>query len=121
MHLGCRETIEHRIIGRMHRNQLTLQMGRQLGDLDPAVCQHAAQIIAVGLAGRGGLEIDERGLPAGNLYAPESKIGGPGGNVLQAIKRRFIAHKLSQENRRAFDGSHSVLSLYWPVNRDSGV
>jgi hypothetical protein len=34
-HLRRREAIEGVIIGRMHCYQLPLQMGRELGDLDP--------------------------------------------------------------------------------------
>ena len=34
-HLRRREAVEDRVVGRVHRDELPLQMGRELGDLDP--------------------------------------------------------------------------------------
>ena len=76
-HLGRREGVQRLVIGRMHRDELTLQMGCDLGDLDAVVGGHTLQLVAIGLAFGRRLEIDETGIPSGNLHALVAEIGRP--------------------------------------------
>jgi hypothetical protein len=52
-----------RVIGRMHRNQLPLKMGRQFGDFQPLVGQHPLDIVAIGLAFRRLGQIEQAPIP----------------------------------------------------------
>jgi len=67
--LGRREGIEGFAIGRMHGDELALQMRRELGDLDPIGLRSAFEFVAVGLGLRRLLQIDHAAVPARNLHA----------------------------------------------------
>ena len=58
-HLRRCEAVELQVIGGMHRDQLALQMGGELGQLQAQTVQHAQQLIAIVLALRGQLQVEE--------------------------------------------------------------
>ena len=47
VHFGRSERIEHRIVGRMHRHQLPLQVRRKFGDFYSGFLGHALEFVAV--------------------------------------------------------------------------
>lgn len=55
------EAVEQAVVGGMDGDQLSLQVGGQLGDLDTVSGQHAGHVVAVGLALRGLGEIEDMG------------------------------------------------------------
>ena len=67
-HLRCREGVEGLVIGRVHGDELALEMGRELGDLEPCF-DRALDLVAIGLAGRGLLEVEQPGVPGRDLHA----------------------------------------------------
>ena len=92
--LGRGETIEQSVVGRMHRDQLTLEVGGQLGDLDAAVAHATGQFVAVVLAlGRLG-DVDERWIADGHLDAHETQVGRPLGHGLDVVERILVGHEL---------------------------
>src|SRR5204863_5375243 len=113
--LRCREGVERGVVGGMHGHQLALQMRRQLGDLEAPLGQDASYLVTVHLAlGRFG-EVEQAGVPAGDLDALEAEPRRPAGDGFQAVERRRIARELRQETGRPFDRLHRASS---PVSRD---
>src|SRR6266516_992305 len=107
---GRREGVERGVIRGMDGHQLTLQMRRQLGDLEAALGEDAFYLVTVGLALGGFREVEQAGIPAGDLDALEAEPRGPAGDGLQAVERRRIARELRQENCRPFDRLHRASS-----------
>ena len=58
-----RKTVEHQIVSRMHRDQLPLQMGGKFSQLQTVLGQGAEHFIAIGLAFRGALQIEQAAIP----------------------------------------------------------
>ena len=54
-----REAVELRVVGRMHGDQLTLQVRGRLGDLDAGIGADAVDLIAIGLRCRCLFEIEQ--------------------------------------------------------------
>lgn len=97
--VGRREPVEQAVVGGMDGDQLPLQVGGQLGDLQPLSGQHAADVVAVGLAaGRLG-QIEQVGRAGGDLYARIAQARGPLGQRVQPIEWRCVADELRQEQR----------------------
>ena len=48
-HFRRRKAIEGGIIGRMDRDELALEMGGELGDLQSVLCRDAIDLVAIGL------------------------------------------------------------------------
>jgi hypothetical protein len=106
-HMRRGKAIELRIEGRMHRHQLALQMGRQLGDLQAFVGQHALDVVAIGLAVRRLLQIEEARVSR-DLQTLVTQTRRPVGQTRQRVEWRRIAQELCQEDARPLDGSHDV-------------
>jgi len=86
---------------RGHGDELALQMCRQLADHDVGVGELAGDVIAIGLALRGLLEIEE--LRVGrDLHADVAQARGPLRHRLELVERRIRARKLREKYRRAF-------------------
>src|SRR5439155_896548 len=78
-HLRSRESVKRGVVGRMHGDQLALQMRRQLRHLEPALGQHAPHLVAVRLALGCLLEVEEPPVPAWDLHSLETEPGSPSG------------------------------------------
>ena len=94
----------------MHGDQLALQMGRQLRDLEPVLGGDALDLVRVGLALGRSLEVEQALIPARDLDALEAEPGGPGGDGFQVVERRRITGELRQEYGRPFDRPHRASS-----------
>jgi hypothetical protein len=105
-HLRGGEAVKRLVIGRMDRDQLALQMGRELGDLDAVLGGGRLHVVAVALGFGRFLEIEQPSVPAWHLYALEAEAGGPLANRVQGIVRRRVAGILRKKDRRPFDGRH---------------
>src|SRR6266566_4966597 len=108
---GRREGVERGVVRGMHGHQLALQMRGQLSHLEAALRQDAFYLVTVGLALGGFGEVEQSGVPAGDLDALEAEPRGPAGDGLQAVERRRIARALRQENGRPFDRPHRASSV----------
>ena len=95
--LGGRETVVHLVIGRMGGDKLSLDVGREFGDLDPLLPQHPLQLVAIGFGYRGGFQIEQAFVPTGNLDSGVAAGGRPAGKRGKAVERRFLSHELGQE------------------------
>ena len=79
-HFRRGKTIEGFVIGRMNGDELALQMGGKLGDLDAVLARHAGEFVAIVL-GRGSLlQIDQLAGPGRNLHALVADVGRPFGD-----------------------------------------
>src|ERR1700733_15144788 len=105
-HFGGGKGVELEIVGRMHRNQLPLEMGRELGQLQTKTVQHAQDLVAIGLTLGGLLEVEKTVIPGRDLYTFEAESRGPPGYVFQFVEGLLVSGKLGQENRRAFYSLH---------------
>src|SRR5213083_2050084 len=84
---GRREGVERGVVRGMDGHQLALQMRRQLGHLEAALRQDAFYLVTVGLALGGFGEVEQSGVPAGDLDALEAEPRGPAGDGLQVVER----------------------------------
>ena len=107
-HLGRGKAVKARVVGRVHRHQLALQMGGQLGDLQPVASQNALYLLAIGFALRRLLQVKQARVPTRNLHPLVAQTRRPGGNRIQRIEGRGIPRKLGQKNSRSFDGFHGA-------------
>src|SRR6202034_2013665 len=87
--------------------QLSLQVSRELSQLQTQALQHAEDLIAIVLALRSQLEVEEPLIPGGNLNALEAQSCSPLGNGFQFIERLLVAGKLGQEDSRPLNGFHN--------------
>ena len=107
-----RECVEGGVKGGIDRDELALEMGRQLGDLDAVGAGLTLQIVAVAF-GFGGLgEIEQASVPGRDLHALIAAIGGPFGDVVPGVERRLVAGELRQKQRGAFHGFHVPSSRF---------
>src|SRR5262245_56852312 len=90
----------------MNRDQLPLQMRRELVDLQPLLRQDVFDLVAIGLRLRGLLQVEQPLIPRRNLHALEAEAGSPFGDRRQRVERRCIASELSKENSGSLDGFH---------------
>ena len=106
-----RKAVKKRIISWMHCHELPLQMGGQLGDLQAMLGNLPLQLIAVCLALRCFLQVDQAALPGGDLNAFVAEIRHIAADAVQCIEGGFLSHKLSQEDSRALDSFHIIVDL----------
>ncbi len=72
-----REGVESVVIGRVHRDELALQMRRKLGDREAVALGDSGDLVAIGL-GRGGLgEIEQAARPRPESARPCSRARRP--------------------------------------------
>lgn len=64
-----RESIKCLVVRRVNRNQLSLKMRGQFGQLDVIGLQGAADLVAISFAFSGALQIKEPAVPGRDLYA----------------------------------------------------
>lgn len=96
-HFGHREAIESFIIGRVHRDELALQMRRKLRDFDTVLTRHTGEFVTIILRFRSLFQIDQLARPCGNLHPGIAFFGGPFGDAIPCIERRFIACELPRK------------------------
>ena len=125
-HGGGDPAVEHLVIGRVHGHQLALHVGGKLGDLEAEVGQDALDLVAVGVALGGQLQVEEAAVPGGNLHAPVAHVRHPAADGGQAVEGRFVPRELGKENRRSLHGLSLVLmslaaSLARPAQRARGA
>ena len=78
----------------MGRDELALQMGGKLRQLDAGIIQRALDLVAVGLRLSGLGEVEQAGVPGRDLHALEAVPGCPLGNGAEVIERIGIAREL---------------------------
>ena len=112
-----REGVEHRVVGRVHGQQLAEDVRRQFADDQAVAGEHAGDLVAVVLAGGGQFHVEQALVPGGDLQGLEAQAGRPFGDGGQAVERGGGAAELRQVDAGAFEGLHDVsLSL---AHRDS--
>ena len=119
-HLGRGEPIEGEVVGRMHRHELALQVGRKLRQLQPGLAQRPVHLVAIGPALCGQRQVEQPLVPARYLHALVAKPGRPARNRRQRVIRRGVAGELRQEDGWPFDGLHipptSGAAPRWPCS-----
>jgi len=76
-HRWCGEAVEARVVGGMHRDELPLQVRRELRDLDARLAADARQLVAIGLRARRLVEVEEPRVPGRDLNALVPERSGP--------------------------------------------
>src|SRR5208282_456162 len=103
-------SVEQGVIGRMNGHHLSLKMSRQLADCDADVSERSLDLIAIGFALVGAVEIEESIVPGRDLDGLVTIGFRPFRNAGQRVVRRRIACELSKKQARALDGPHRALS-----------
>jgi hypothetical protein len=105
-HRVRREAIERRIVRRVHRDKLALQMGGQFSEGNAGIGEFPPHLVAIGAAFRGARQIEQPAVPARDLHALIAVPGRPARDGAKFVVRRRVAPELRQEDRRAFDRLH---------------
>src|SRR5271165_16094 len=105
----------------MHRDELTLQMGGQLGEHDAGLRQGAPDLVAIHFAVGSAIEIEQPPVPGRDLHALVAKRGSPTRNAPQTVERQGIAGKLGKKNSgSAHRSCHANTSSPAPSGNFSG-
>jgi hypothetical protein len=67
--MGRGEAVKRGVIGRMHGDELALQMGGQLRYGEAMAGSHTLHLVAIGIRLRRLGEIEQPGIPGGDLHA----------------------------------------------------
>ena len=102
--------VEHRVIGGMDRDHLSLKMRRELADRDADVRELTLDLVAVRLAVVGEIEIEETRVRGRDLDGLVAVVLRPARDALQRIVRRRIPRELRQKQARPLDGPHDAFS-----------
>ena len=103
-----RESVEGFVVGRMNRDELSLQVGGQFGDHQAMARGHAGNFIAIGLRGCGLVEVDQARIGGRDLNALVTEPSRPAADGIEAVKRRRIADELRQKNRGPLHGGRLI-------------
>src|SRR6516164_5096947 len=95
----------------MNGNHLPLKMSRQLADCDADVSERSLDLVAIGFALVGAVEIEESLVPGRNLDGLVTVGFRPSRNAGERVVRWRIACELSKKQARALDGPHRAPSL----------
>ena len=106
MHRRRREGVRGEVEGRMQGHELALEVARQLGDDEAVGGEFALVVVAIALAGRRPLEVDDALVPGGNLQALEALARGPARETLDGVERRLVPRELREEHARSLDRPH---------------
>src|SRR6056297_1933250 len=112
VHRRVGEPVEGHVICGVHGDELALQMGRKLGDLDAVLARDPLHLVTILLRRRGLLQIEEPPVPAWHLHTQVTAIGGPFRDAVERIEGRLIARELGQKQRRPLDGLHDILPCF---------
>jgi hypothetical protein len=110
-HFRHRKPVEDFVIGRMHRNQLPLQMRGQFGNLDAIRLGDAGKLVAVILGSGSLFQVDQLACPGRNLHAEIPLVGRPFGDAVPGIERCGIPCKLPEKQAGALDRLHENTSV----------
>ena len=116
--LGRGEAVEAGVVGRVHCDELALQVGREFGDLEAVLRERALDLVAVGLALGGVLQVEQAAVPARDLHALVAQAAGPTADGVERVERCRVAGELGQEDGRALDRLH--VSLLWTARPSAG-
>jgi hypothetical protein len=105
----CRrcKSVEGFVVGRVDRDELSLQVGGQFGDHQTMARRHAGKFIAIGLRGRSLVEIDQPWIGGRDLNALVTQSCGPAADGIETVKRRRIVDELRQKNCGPLHGGRS--------------
>jgi hypothetical protein len=110
-HFGRSEGVEGFVVDRIYRDKLTLQVGRELSDLNAVLFGASDQLLAVADAVGGLLEVDEPAVPGRDLHAFVAEARRPAADRVEGVERRVVAGELGEENCRSLDRFHGRSSL----------
>ena len=98
VHGGRREGVECLVIRRMDGDELSLEMGRELGDLDAVRFRDAEHLVAIGLRLCRLLEVEDAAVPARDLHALVAERRRPFADGGKRVERRRVARELGKED-----------------------
>src|SRR5579863_2343778 len=102
-----REAVERGVVGGVNSDELALQVSGEFGDGEAVLLRDTCDFVAVGLAFAGPFEIEEAGVPRGNLHALVAEIRGPSADRVKIIEGRGVSSELREEDCGSFDGFHA--------------
>src|SRR5579864_5083095 len=83
MEVLWREAVEHRVVGRMASDELSLKVRGKLGDGEFVLRSYRGKFIAVRFAFGGALQIEKPGIPRRDLHSDVAEMRGPGANRIE--------------------------------------
>src|SRR5947209_1100821 len=82
-------------------------MGREFGERKAMLCHRAEQFVAVRLALRGALKIEQASVPARNLYALVAQRSRPAADLVQCVEWGTVSGELRQKDTRSINRLHA--------------
>src|SRR6267154_3285989 len=101
-----RKAVKRDVIRGMHRDELPLQVRRQLRQLQAVARQSAGYFVAISFALRRSLQIEEAAIPRRNLHTFVAESSRPVRDALQIVEWSLVACKLRQKYRWPFYSLH---------------
>ena len=98
--------VEQKIIGRMHGNELALQMGGQFGENRTVCAQPPGQLLRVIARGGRKADIHQAHVARRHLQADIAAIGCPPGEPVERVEGGLVPDELSQEQAGALHRLH---------------
>src|SRR5580704_7467204 len=92
----------------MHRDHLALEMGRELAHDDADIGELALDLVAIGLAVEGLVEIEEAAIPGRNLDGLVAVTLGPAPDAFERVVGRRVSRELRKKKPWAFEGPHGA-------------
>jgi hypothetical protein len=105
-HLGRREGVEQRVVGRVHCDQLALQVRGQFRDDDAGILQDALDLVAVCIAFRRLAQIEQRCFACRNLNADKALLLRPLCYGGERVEWRIRPDELRKEDAGSLHGFH---------------
>ena len=102
-----RKSVEGFVVGRVNRDELSLQVGGQFSDHEAMARGHAGNFIAIGLRGRCLADIDQAWIGGRDLNTLVTEPCRPAADGIEAVKWVRVADELRQENGGSLHGSRS--------------
>src|SRR5690606_5514861 len=102
------KAIEQVVVGRVNRNQLSLEVGGKFRYLHAARFNEAFPLITIVLALGSLVEIDTTFVPRGNLHADIAQGCSPFADRPDIIERWLVPHELGKEYRRPLNVFHNL-------------
>jgi hypothetical protein len=90
----------------MHGDELALKMRREFGDLHAVRVHDSGDLVAIGGRIRGLPEVDEAGVPGGDLDTLVAEGGRPAADRVERVERSLVACELRKEKAGTLHGLH---------------
>src|SRR5207248_6917969 len=103
------EAVHDGVVRRMDGDEVTLEMGRQLGDDEAMRGERSLHLVTIGLTRGRLLEVEQPRVPGRDLDTGKPERRGPARHAGERVERRGVAGELREKDRGPPDRLHRYL------------